>query len=138
MLVHPERGTATTVLELAAEAGELLADVSRYDPRALQPGETPALRALLGRLAAAGSPFSRLQILVSSRPPARTSRVHLVAALPLTREVVAAARAAGERGTHDRSGDGLALRAGRATLDLCRQLAECAACRCTAASTTPR
>ncbi|QMU68882.1 hypothetical protein [Streptacidiphilus sp. P02-A3a] len=126
VLVHPERGTATTVVELTPESGELLADVPRQGPRdAAGPAAAATLRLLLDRLSGAGSPFTRLQILISSRPPGRTSRVHLVAALPLTRAVVAAGRAAGERGTRDRSGDGLALIAGRATLDLGRQLADC-------------
>ncbi len=126
VLVHPERGTATTVIELTPESGDLLADVQGYGPLTAAAQEAvPALRLLLERLSGAGSPFTRLQLLMSSRPPGRTSRVHLVAALPLTRAVVAAARAAGERGTRDRSGDGLALLAGRATLDLGRQLADC-------------
>ena len=128
VLVHPERGTATTVVELTPESGDLLADVRRYGPPTA-PTEGAAapvavLRQLLDRLSGAGSPFTRIQILMSARPPGRTSRVHLVAALPLTRAVVAAAREAGERGTRDRSGDGLALLAGRATLDLARRLAD--------------
>jgi hypothetical protein len=129
VLAHPERGTATTAVELTPASGELLAGVRRYGPPTAPAdgGEPPApvLRQLLDRLSGAGAPFVRLQVLTSSRPPNRTGRVHLVAALPLTPAVVAAARAAGQRRTRDRSGDGLALLAGRATLDLARHLADC-------------
>ena len=129
VLAHPERRTVTTVVELTPASGESLAGVQRYGPLAAPAGggdpPAPVLRQLLDRLSDAGSPFVRLQVLASSRPPDRTGRVHLVAALPLTPAVAAAARAAGERRTRDRSGSGLALLAGRATLDLARQLAEC-------------
>jgi len=129
VLAHPGRGTVTTVVELTPASGELLAGVQRYGPLTA-PADggappAPVLRQLLGRLSGAGSPFVRLQVLASSYPPDRTGRVHLVAALPMSPAVVSAARAAGERRTRDRNGTGLALLAGRATLDLARHLAEC-------------
>ena len=129
VLAHPQRGTATTVVELIPESGELLAGVQRYGPLTAPAdgaqAPPPVLRQLLDRLSRSGSPFARLQVLTSSRPPNRTGRVHLVAALPMTPAVVSAARAVGERRTRDRSGQGLALLAGRATLDLARHLADC-------------
>ena len=125
VLVHPERGTVTTAVELDPESGDLLADVQPYGPRAAPapsaPGESgPVLRRLLDRLAGSDPPIVRLQVLTSTRPPNRTARVHLVAALPLTRAMVSDARAVDQR-----PGDGLAMLAGRATLDLCLQLADC-------------
>ncbi|QMU76170.1 hypothetical protein GXW83_10895 [Streptacidiphilus sp. PB12-B1b] len=124
VLLHPERGMVTVALELPPASAALLADVRPYGPAAApaagaeQPG--PALRRLLDRLARADAPLSRLQLLSSARPLGRSEHAHLVAALPLTRTLAAEAAA-----VDDRPGEGLALLAGRATLDLCRHLADC-------------
>jgi hypothetical protein len=125
VLLHPERMTATAAVELLPEAGDRLAEIRQYGPAAAPAAGAavagPALRMLIDRLAGADSPVARLQILSSAGPASGwADRVHLVAALPLTRAAVAGAKA-----VDDRPGDGLALLAGRAVLDLCRHLADC-------------
>ena len=108
VLHHPERGTVTTTVQLHSDSiGTLLA------------GGGARLHRLLGGLAQAPTPLCRLQVLADDGQPGRGRRVHLVAALPLTRATAADARA-----ISDVPGAGLALIAGRATLELARRLAD--------------
>ena len=114
VLAHPERGTLTTALELDTDEDASPVDDAR-------------LRDLLARVAGPATPFVRLQLLVTDRPPGRARRFRLVAALPLDRRIRAEALAVAEGSggpLGDRTGQGLALLAGRATLDLARHLAE--------------
>ena len=145
VLAHPERGTLTTALELdAGEEDGSPVDGRPADGRPVEgrsvdgrpvegrsadarPVDDVRLRDLLARVGGAATPFVRLQLLVTDRPPGRARRFRLVAAMPLDRRIRAEALAVGEGSggpLGDRSARGLALLAGRATLDLARHLAE--------------
>jgi hypothetical protein len=108
VLHHLERARLTTAVELSADAAEALLDA----------GGT-RLHELLVGLGQSGTPLARLQILASAGRPGQPGRVHLVAALSVTRALAVDAQAADAV-----VGEGLALIAGRATLDLGLRLAD--------------
>jgi len=129
VLAHPERGILTTALELDTGEDGPPADARAADTRAgdVRPVDDARLRDLLARVGGAATPFVRLQLLVTDRPPGRVRRLRLVAAMPLDRRIRAEALTVGvgsEGPPGERTGHGLALLAGRATLDLARHLAE--------------
>jgi hypothetical protein len=108
VLHHLERARVTTAVELRADAAEALLD-----------GGGARLHELLLGLGRADTPLTRLQILASAGPPGQPGRIHLVAALSVTRALAVDAHA-----VNDDVGEGLALIAGRATLDLGLRLAD--------------